>query len=142
MIGAQTTVVWTAPIDLSLKLAGHITRLQVILAALVILDVGRNQRLLYAMFLATFLVVYIAVLKQDFGRHNFQTFFTQGLCLAVENIGADFITQWKLLPDSPISNTTQLPSARKYSKPVPPNSISMDLEKGLAVSRNHFNAIP
>lgn len=94
MIRTEATIVRAAPVDLCLEAAGHIARFQILLAALVIFDIGGHQRLLHAMLLAAFLVIHLALLKQDLGRRKFKAILAQRLRLTIKDIGAGFIAQY------------------------------------------------
>jgi hypothetical protein len=77
VVGTQAAIVRATLVDFGLEGLRHIARFQVFLAAFVIVNVGGNQRLLHPVFRAAFLVIDIAVLKQDFGWHDREAFLTQ-----------------------------------------------------------------
>ena len=70
MVGTKPAVVGTAKFRAGLEIEGPVSRFDVVLAELVIGNIGGNQRLHHAMRLAALQVVDIPVFNDDLGRHQ------------------------------------------------------------------------
>ena len=86
VVGAQAAIVGAAVMRAALELERHVAGLEIVLAALEIGRIGRDQRLLRAVLGAALQVEDVVAFDQDLRRHELETIFAERRGLAVEAV--------------------------------------------------------
>src|SRR5258706_11009245 len=86
VVGAQPAIVGTAVVRPALELERQVAWFQIVLAALEVRGVGRDQRLLSAVLRATFQEIDVVALDLDLRRHEPQARLAKRGRLSVEAV--------------------------------------------------------